>query len=103
MEFTAPQIGFILLGILIFLVLFIGDKAKWKEFYGGSQKNFTEVQGVFQYLRDQGIRCRMKTRIQGFSRMQNAQMTTAVVEVHKEDEERARQLMREYNSRNRKN
>ncbi|NBG88024.1 DUF2007 domain-containing protein [Isachenkonia alkalipeptolytica] len=102
MEFTALQLLLILAGILIFLTVFIGDKAKWREFYGGSQRNFTEVQGVFQYLRDQGIRCRLKTRIQGFSRMQNAQMTTAVVEVHKEDVERARQLMREYNNRNRR-
>lgn len=96
MEFSTYQILLILAASVIFINIFLRDKLKWKEFYGGSQANFEEVQGVFQYLREQGIRCRLKTRIQGFSRAQNSKLTTAVVEVHKEDEERARQVMREY-------
>jgi len=98
MEFSFYQILLIIAGAGVFIYLLIHDKVQWREFYGGSQRNLTEVQTVFQYLREQGIRCRLKTRIQGFSRMQNAKTTTAVVEVHKKDEERARQLMKEYNS-----
>lgn len=96
MEFSTYQIFLIILGAIIFINIFLWDKRTWKEFYGGSQANFEEVQEVFQYLREQGIRCRLKTRIQGFSRAQNSKLTTAVVEVHKEDQERARQIMREY-------
>ncbi len=103
MEFTTYQMILILAGLLMFIAIFIHDKGKWREFYGGSQKNFSEVQQVFQYLRDKGIRCRLKTRIQGFSRMQNAQMTTAVVEVHKEDEAQARELMKDYKNGAHKN
>ncbi len=99
MELTTFQMILIFAGLLIFITIFIQDKNKWREFYGGSQGSFSEVQQVYQFLRDKGIRCRLKTRIQGFSRMQNSQMTTAVVEVHKEDEAQARQLMGEYKNR----
>ncbi|QGT99929.1 hypothetical protein SYNTR_1336 [Candidatus Syntrophocurvum alkaliphilum] len=85
-----------ILGGIAYIIIVIQDKLGWVDVYGGSQSNLPEVNARYSYLKAKGVKCRLKTKTHPFSRMQLSQTTTAVIEVKKSHEAKARDLLNEF-------
>lgn len=98
MEFNLPvPILFVLL--IIILIYWKWDEARnWEAVYEAPGMQMAKAQGRFAYLKQRGVKCRMKTITPvGMSARVSPVMATSVrVEVHKKDLQKAYALLGQY-------
>ncbi|UMZ74374.1 DUF3343 domain-containing protein [Natranaerofaba carboxydovora] len=91
------ELLFVSLVIVVLIYYFVFQKNKWVELYGGTNKNLGEVQARYSYLKDNGIRCRLKSNTPPPNRYATSNTTSVTLLVYKEDEDKALKLMSEFN------
>ncbi|WP_202077323.1 hypothetical protein [Caldalkalibacillus salinus] len=94
-------------GLLLVALVIVGiflvrqDQKEWVTVYEASSRTIQRAQARFAFLRNNGVKCRMKTLSpRGMSRGAQANpvmMTTVRVDVHKKEVNKARELLSNFN------
>ncbi|UMZ75451.1 hypothetical protein [Natranaerofaba carboxydovora] len=84
--------------VAIAIYLYRNDKKDWVEVYEEDEESLNKVQRRIKYLKDKGIKSRLKAPATKGIALQNSPADVGRVKilVKKNDEERARQLLEEY-------